>query len=87
MMENKKDMNELVDTEVEAVAGGLTGMGSAGIGAELGLDNILPDSSRPLPFPQDRRPLPFPQNRRGNKAGDLSLDDEIKKMIGKKDEI
>ena len=82
-MENMKDMNELVDAEVEAVAGGLTGVGSAGIGAELGLDNILSDSGRPLPFPQDRRPLPFPQDRRG-KAGDLSMDDEIKKMIGKK---
>ena len=82
-MENKKDMNELVDAEVEAVAGGLTGVGSVGIGAELGLDNILSDSGRPLPFPQDRRPLPFPQDRRG-KAGDLSMDDEIKKTIGKK---
>ena len=73
-MENKKDMNELVDAEVEAVAGGLTGVGSVGIGAELGLDNILSDSGRPLPFPQDRR----------GKAGDLSMDDEIKKTIGKK---
>ena len=63
-MENLENKKDLIEEEVEEVAGGM-------IGPEVPtLPDLIPTPD-PIPhiiMDDNNRPLPFPQDRRGNKA-------------------